>query len=429
MSDRHFQRAYSTHMSGDKQAARDLYERILKKTPKHVDARYMLGTLLAESGELELALTHLKAAATRMPHSPMIHTNLGNVYLKLGKLDQASDCYQRSLKLDPLVPETLFNLGAIFHQQGKLEEAASHIESSLGIKPNFPAAYFKLSKIYREQDHPDLAAACFIKVLAIDSDSIEALLELGNIYAAIKDYANAAFYFKRMLEIDPNNDSARHAVAALSGETTATAPATHVEQLFDELSGSFDSHLEQLGYRVPEMLKEMLVALAGEQSRFDRAIDLGCGTGLSGVQFRAMVTHLTGLDLSQKMVEIARAKGIYDELAKGDISQYLGSSQQQYDLFIATDVFIYLGKLTGFFTAARAHARTDAYLVFSTEVVLEQEYILRPSGRYAHSRNYIETLAHTHGFSIAASRSTDLRMEGQQPVKGELFVLKLDRHD
>lgn len=304
MSDRHFQRAYSTHMSGDRQAARDLYERILKKTPKHVDARYMLGTLLAESGELELALTHLKAAAIRMPNSPMIHTNLGNVYLKLGKLDLASDCYQRSLKLDPLVPETLFNLGAIFHQQGKLEDAATYIESSLEIKPNFPAAYFKLSKIYREQNHPDLAAACFIKVLADDPDSIEALFELGNIYAAHQDYANAAFYFKRILEIDPGNDSARHAVAALSGETTTTAPAAHVEQLFDEMSESFESHLDQLGYRAPEMLKEMLIALAGDKVHFDRAIDLGCGTGLSGVQFRTMVTHLTGLDLSQKMVDL-----------------------------------------------------------------------------------------------------------------------------
>ena len=99
MSDRHFQQAYNKHMAGDMQAARALYERILEKVPKHVDARYMLGTLLAESGELELALTHLKIAASRMPNSPMIITNLGNVYLKLGELDQARECYQRSLQL------------------------------------------------------------------------------------------------------------------------------------------------------------------------------------------------------------------------------------------------------------------------------------------------------------------------------------------
>ena len=423
MSDKHFQRAYNSHMAGDRETARQLYEKVLMKQPKHVDARYMLGTLLAESGEIELALTHLKAAASRMPSSPMIHTNLGNVYLKLGKLDQASDCYKKALKIDPLVPETLFNLGVIFHQQGKLEEAATYIENSLEIKPDFHEAYMMLSKIYREQNRPDLAAACFIKVLAIKPDKIEALFELGNLYAASQDNANATYYFKRILEIEPGNESARHAVAALSGHTTTTAPQSHVENLFDDLSDSFDLHLEQLGYRTPESLKEMVIALAGDSSSFDRALDMGCGTGLSGIQFRPMVKHLTGIDLSQKMVDKASAKGIYDELNKGDVCQYLDSSKHQYDLFIATDVFIYIGELSDVFSKVRAHAKPGCCFVFSTEVELEQDYILRSSGRYAHSRNYIEALAEKYGFVMAASQTTNLRKEAQHQIIGELFVL------
>jgi len=429
MSDKHFQRAYSSHMAGDRETARALYEKVLMKQPKHIDARYMLGTLLAESGRTELALTHLKTAAARMPNSAMIHTNLGNVYLRLGKLDQASECYKKSLKLDPQVPETLFNLGVIHHQQGKLEEAASYIESSLEIKPSFHEAYMELSKIYREQNQPDLAAACFIKVLAIKPDKIEALFELGNLYAASQNYASASFYFRRILEIEPGNESARHAVAALSGQTTPTAPRSHVENLFDDLSGSFDSHLEQLGYRTPELLKDTVIALAGEGVHFERAIDLGCGTGLSGIQFRQMVAHLTGLDLSQKMVDQARAKGLYDELVKEDVCQYLDSSQHQYDLFIATDVFIYIGELTDVFSKVSAHAKPGSCFVFSTEAVSEQDYILRPSGRYAHSKNYIKALADKCGFVIASSQTTNLRLEGQQQIIGELFVLTKDKHE
>ena len=426
MGDKHFQRAYNSHMAGDRAAARAQYEKILMKQPKHVDARYMLGTLLAESGEIELALAHLKSAASRMPHSAMIQTNLGNVYLKLGELDQAGECYKKSLRLDPQVPETLFNLGVIHHRQGRLDEAASCIESSLEIKPSFHEAYMELSKIYREQNHPDLAAACFIKVLAIKPDKIEALFELGNLYAASRNYSSASFYFKRILEIEPGNESARHAVAALSGHTTPTAPRSHVENLFDDLSGSFDSHLEQLGYRTPELLKDMVVTLAGEGVRFDRAIDLGCGTGLSGIQFRPLAAHLTGLDLSQKMVDQARAKGIYDELAKDDVCQYLDSSQHQYDLFIATDVFIYVGELSDVFGKVSAHAKPGSCFVFSTESEPERDYILRPSGRYAHSNNYIKMLADKNGFVIASSQNTNLRREGEQQIIGELFVLRME---
>lgn len=428
MADTYFEKAYSKHMAGNRQSARMLYERIIKRNPMHIDATYMLGTLLAESGVLELGLMYLKSAAKLKPDSPMIYSNLGHVYLKLGKLDQARDCYLRSLKLNPQDPGILFNLGTVFHQQGKLEQAASYIENSLEIKPDFPSAYILLSNIYREQNHPDLGAACLIKFLEYVPDSIEVLFELGNILAAHQDYANASIYFKRILEIDPDNGSARHAVAALSGETTATAPRQHVEQIFDDLSESFDGHLAQLGYRAPEILKEMIIALAASQVHFDRAIDLGCGTGLSGLQFRPMVKHLTGLDLSQKMLDVARTKEIYDELSKADICQYLESSQQQYDLFIATDVFVYIGDLSDTFRTISAHARPDACFLFSTEESLEQDFVLRPTGRYAHSRNYIEKLASTHGFAIASSQSINLRMEGQQQIKGGLFALRLNRH-
>jgi len=406
-----------------------LYERILKKNPKHVNARYMLGTLLAESGVLELGLMHLKSAAIYMPDSPMIHTNLGHVYLKLGQLGLARVCYQKALKLDPQpAPETLYNFGDILHRQGYLAEAATHIEQSLDLKPDFPVAYFKLGRIHRELNHPELAAACFMKLLEYAPDSVDALFELGNIYAAYQHYENAAIYFKRILEVDPENDSARHAVAALSGQTTATAPLHHVENLFDDLSGSFESHLKELGYRVPELLREMIVASSGNQVHFDRAVDMGCGTGLSGMQFKPIVTHLTGVDISQKMIDHAGKKGVYDELVKGDICQYLESSRQQYDLFISTDVFIYLGDLSQVFKEVSAHARPNACFIFSTEVELEQDYILRPTGRYAHSRNYIERLANMHDFILVSSQSANLRMEGQQPIKGELYALKFNNH-
>lgn len=424
MSDRHFQRAHKTHMSGDRQAARLLYEEILKKTPKHIDARYMLGTLLAESGEYELALSHLKNAANRMPTSPMIHTNIGSVYLKLGRLDEASEYYKKSLRLDPHVPETLFNLGVIFYQQKKLEEAVTYIEKSVELRPDFSLAYATLGKIHQERNHPDLAVASYTRQLEYHPSSVEALVALGNIAAARQNYSSAMVYFKRVLEIDPANDSAHHAVAALSGETTSTAPKQHVEQLFDGLADSFDSHLTGLKYRVPEMLREMLAAATENQQRFERAIDLGCGTGLAGIQLKPMVEHLTGLDLSKKMVEASRAKGIYDELVVSDIYEYLASSQQRYDLFVATDVFIYVGDLSGIFEVIGACARERAYFLFSIEEVLEQDFILRPSGRYAHSRNYIEKLAVKNGFLIEGVQATDLRMEDQRPIKGDLLMLR-----
>jgi predicted TPR repeat methyltransferase len=424
MADTQFEQAYGKHMAGNLQSARMLYERLIKRNPRHVDAKYMLGTLLAETGVLELGLMHLKSAAALKPDSPQILTNLGHVYLKLGKLEQARECYNKSLALNPHVSEIMLNLGLISQQQGKLEEAIAYYERCRDLNPDLAITYSMLGKAHRDLKNSDAAAENFIKYLEHRPDSVDALMDLGNILASHQKHDDALVCFKQILDIDPANETARHAVAALTGETPAAAPLGLVEQLFDEMSDSFEHHLGQLGYRAPQLLREMVINLAGADAAFERAVDLGCGTGLSGEQFRPFVRHLSGMDLSHKMVERARDKGVYDDLATGDVCQYLQASQQKYDLIMATDVFPYIGDLSFVFKTISEHAMHDCYFIFSVETAHEQDYVLRSSGRFAHSRHYIESLANSHNFVIADSRATDLRMEGTQPIKGDLFVLK-----
>jgi SAM-dependent methyltransferase len=56
-------------------------------------------------------------------------------------------------------------------------------------------------------------------------------------------------------------------------------------------------------------------------------LELGCGTGLCAALFRPAAARLVGVDVSARMLERARARGLYDELLLGDAVQV--SSQQQ----------------------------------------------------------------------------------------------------
>jgi predicted TPR repeat methyltransferase len=322
-------------------------------------------------------------------------------------------------------PDALFRLGSAYYRNGESDQALVLLEKCVEQKPDLIAAYLILSKIYQQTNRPNFAAASLMLYLEYAPDSVEVLFDLGNLLAAYKDYENAIVYFKRILEVEPGNSSAQHAVAALSGETTATAPRQHVQNIFDDIADSFESHLSELGYDAPEKLKGMLLSLSANQPRFRRAIDLGCGTGLSGIEFRPLVEHFTGVDLSPKMIEIAKKRAIYDALCVEDVCQFIESSDRQYDLFIATDVFIYVGDVTRLFEAVSTRSLPGAHFLFTTEVATEEDgYVLRPTGRYAHTRLYIETLARRFGFTIKLSRLENLRNEGLQPIQGELFVLQ-----
>lgn len=54
--------------------------------------------------------------------------------------------------------------------------------------------------------------------------------------------------------------------------------------------------------------------------RWERCLDLGCGTGLSGEAVSTICSYIVGVDLSPAMVRRAREKRVYSRLLVGDVT-------------------------------------------------------------------------------------------------------------
>ena len=195
-------------------------------------------------------------------------------------------------------------------------------------------------------------------------------------------------------------------------------PAAFVETLFDQYAARFEASLvDQLGYQGPAQIVEALL-LAG-RTRFDRVLDLGCGTGLMGQAIRPHAGWLEGYDISARMLAQARAKGVYDALHKRDLSR-LELGQDRFDLILAADVFIYVGALEQIVGWAAASLSAGGVLAFTLEELPEAEgdLRLRPSRRYAHSAGYVARLLDQAGFGAPVFNRATLRMDAGQPVAG-----------
>ena len=216
-------------------------------------------------------------------------------------------------------------------------------------------------------------------------------------------------------------------VAALAGATTEAAPREYVTNLFDGYAATYERHLvDVLGYRTPALMRRMLATARPGTARFRRALDLGCGTGLVGAAFRDVVGRLEGVDLSARMVDQARAKGLYDALFVGDMIEYLerpAGWEPLSDLIVAADVFAYVGHLEATFAAARGRLSAGGLFVFSIETLVRGGFALRQSGRYAHSSGYVRQLAGDHGFAIGGREVAIVRTENDVGIDGAVFVL------
>jgi SAM-dependent methyltransferase len=86
-----------------------------------------------------------------------------------------------------------------------------------------------------------------------------------------------------------------------------------VRRFFDQLAGGWD---ERIAPDSPEHLAALVAALDRLETTPRRALDIGTGTGAAGLMLarRYPGTEVTGIDISPRMIEAARAK-VPDDLA------------------------------------------------------------------------------------------------------------------
>ena len=444
-------------VNNDLDAAVEYYQKAINSQANYSEAYNNLGTTLMDKGELDSAIKNYRKALLIEPHDAEIYYNLGNalqdkgvldeaiecyrvaieiapnyanaynniaVALKnKGELDTAIDCYKQVLRIKPGDANAYYNMGISLKNKGEFPAALDCYKKAIKIKPDYAEAHNNMGTVLLDMFELDAAIECLQKALQIKPDYAEAYCNIGNALQEKGELNAAINSFERALHITPNYPEVRHILASLTGETTRSAPRAYVEKLFDSCAFKFERSLvDDLEYHTPKILSELIVANHCNGS-LGSVLDLGCGTGLVGVEVRQFCSNLEGLDLSKFMIEEARKKDVYDSLAHGDILDYLATETLDFNHFIATDVFIYLGEVSEVFRLIKSRNLRNGCLSFSTEHTEEKEFVLESTGRFSHSKSYIESLCKKFDFRLSGFEKTNLRKEKGEFIIGALYIL------
>jgi predicted TPR repeat methyltransferase len=325
------------------------------------------------------------------PYHFETQSNIAVCYLKKGLLNDAKMHYKNALKLLPNDAETLFNLGVIETRLGNTDDAIPHYQKAVLMNPDFFDAHNNLGVLFIEKQHPEFALR----------------------------------HFQEALRLQPDNTSIQYTVNALSqNQREASAPSDYIKSLFDSYADHYDEHLlTALDYQVPAHFERLLKKTHAPESAWDM-LDLGCGTGLCGALLKPFAKTLTGVDLSPKMLEAARAKNRYDSLECEDLGTFLNNKHAAYDVIIAGDVMVYMGKLDFFFQQISQALRPSGLFLFNTEISENENYAMNQSGRFSHQKKYIETLANENHLERIHYEKVVTRLQNNEPVYGHLYVFK-----
>jgi predicted TPR repeat methyltransferase len=293
-----------------------------------------------------------------------------------------------------LVADRRFEFARDLQLKGDLVAAADLLQQATELAPNFASAWFTLGEIREQLGQRDEAIAAFRNARATDPH----------------DRHGASLHLMR-----------------LGAEQISDMPQAYVRALFDQYAPRFEAALvDDLGYRGPALLFKAVLsvrAAARKPAFFKYAIDLGCGTGLAAAAFAKGVDHFTGIDLSPRMIERARATGLYAELEVADMVHGLRSKLDAgADLILAADAIVYVADLAPVLSEAKRVLAAGGLLAFTTETHDGEDVIIGEGLRYAHSAACVRAAVEAAGLKLSKLEYLSARNEDNIPAPGLVAV-------
>ena len=293
-----------------------------------------------------------------------------------------------------LMADRRFEFARDLQWKGDFVAAADLLSQAIELAPNFTSAWFTLGDLREQLGEHEAAIAAFRASQASDAG----------------DRHGAGLRLMR-----------------LGAAPVAGMPQAYVQALFDQYAPRFESSLVgDLGYRGPALLFRAVLsvrAAAKTPAVFKRAVDLGCGTGLAATAFAKEVGHFFGVDLSPRMIERARATGLYAELEVADLLQGLrGRRDASADLILAADAMVYVADIAPVLVEAARVLADGGLLAFTAETHSGEGVILGAGLRYAHAAEYVRAAVEAAGLTMSLLEDRSARNEDHVPVPGLVVV-------
>jgi Flp pilus assembly protein TadD len=251
---------------GHWQSTRALFEHALRVTDDNYVARYGMGIVHDEEGDLRRAEEELRSAVAIWPEFAAAHNRLGLVLQKAGRYEEARGRFERALELVPEFAEAHSNLGSLLERQGDLEGALDHLRTAVRLRPDFARAHNNLGIVYARRNDLIRARAHYERSVELMPDLVEAWSNLGNVFERRGRHREAVARYGTALGLDADHVPALAGLAWLLATSAdpqvrdGTGALRRAERCADVTDG-----------RDPGCL-EALAAAHAELGQFERAV-------------------------------------------------------------------------------------------------------------------------------------------------------------
>jgi len=147
--------------------AKECLGKVLKTSPEHFEATFLMGLIQQRRGNLLEAQATLEMAVCLKKESSAAHASLGSLLAAAGDQKEAIKHLNTALKLKPSAP-VHFLIGAVYYGVGQHRRAIQHLKKATKLDPQFGEAHYQLGLLCLEMNWLRKAQECFKTAQALN---------------------------------------------------------------------------------------------------------------------------------------------------------------------------------------------------------------------------------------------------------------------
>lgn len=179
------------------------------KIPPEARSAYETALKEATAGRTIIAINEFTRALMLRPQYPQALNDLGMLYLKLNRLEEAAGAFAQAVSLNSNFHLPRLNLGLVRNRQGRYGEAVTLLIALVKDQPTLGQARILLAEgliVSKQWDEAELQLREGLKDQTLErSTQAEAHLKLGRVFSGQERYKAAVLEFEQAVSLEPQS--------------------------------------------------------------------------------------------------------------------------------------------------------------------------------------------------------------------------------
>jgi len=200
--------------AGEFAKAEAIFNRVLKREPANVHAKFFLGAMKTQMGQHDESVRLLSEVVDARPDWEEAHNNLAVALQQAGRITDAIKHYEKAIELNPDFVEPYSNISYGLQLSNRYDYALEMLDKAIALDSNRRDSWVNKGHVLTALDRKEEARIAATKGLELLGTEIESIKEVAALLIKLEMWEETVHLFETCIELYPDYASGYNMLAS-----------------------------------------------------------------------------------------------------------------------------------------------------------------------------------------------------------------------